>query len=136
MRSLLNPYLSFSDTARPAMEFYRSVFGGDLQMTSFGQAGMSDKPEDADKVMHSQLQTGSGFTLMASDTPPGMSTRANGTISLSGDGEAELRGYWDKLSPGASVMLPLVPAPWGDTFGMLTDRFGVGWMVNIAGKRG
>lgn len=137
MSSLLNPYLSFDTNARDAMEFYKGVFGGKLTLSTFGESGMSQDPAEANKVMHSQLETPSGFTLMASDTPPGMgAARPNGSISLSGDSDAELRGYWDKLSEGASVMMPLTAAPWGDTFGMLADRFGVGWMVNIAGAKG
>ncbi len=136
MRSVLNPYLNFSDNARQAMDFYKSVFGGDLRVTTFGEGGMAENPADANKVMHSQLETPNGFTLMGSDTPPGMGPpRANGTISLSGDNDAELRGYWEKLGDGASTVLPLSVAPWGDSFGMLTDRFGVGWMVNITGKK-
>ncbi len=63
--------------------------------------------------------------------PPG----TNVSISLSGDNEAELRGYWEKLSSGATIREPLAKAPWGDAFGMLTDRFGVEWMVNITGRQ-
>jgi PhnB protein len=71
---------------------------------------------------------------MGSDTPTSMGQpRGNGQISLSGDDEAELTGYWNKLSDGATVVMPLAKAPWGDSFGMLTDRFGVPWMVNISG---
>jgi PhnB protein len=74
---------------------------------------------------------------MAADTPPGMPTpseASNITISLSGAEDAELRGYWDKLAEGGRVDMPLGQAPWGDYFGQLTDRFGVGWLVNIAGS--
>lgn len=133
MTSRLNPYLSFRDNAREAMEFYRSVLGGNLDISNFGD--MARDPSERDKVMHAMLETPNGFTLMASDTPASMNvTRGdNFAISLSGDDEAELRGYWDKLSEGARIAMPLEKAPWGDTFGMLTDKFGVGWMVNIAG---
>ncbi|HVY18457.1 MAG TPA: VOC family protein [Bauldia sp.] len=135
MASVLNPYLSFNDNARQAMDFYKSVFGGDLNVSTFGQGGMSQDPGEANKVMHAQLRSPSGFVLMGSDTPASMGApRANGQISLSGDNDAELRGYWQKLSQGGSVMMPLEKAPWGDSFGMLTDKFGVSWMVNIAGK--
>jgi PhnB protein len=74
---------------------------------------------------------------MAADTPAGMeySPGKNVSVSLSGDDDKELRGYWEKLSPGAMVMMPLEPAPWGDTFGMLTDKFGIGWLVNITGPK-
>jgi PhnB protein len=85
--------------------------------------------------MHSMLTTDSGLVLMASDTPNRMDYTPgnNYSISLSGDDDAELRGYWEKLSAGGTVAMPLGPAPWGDSFGMCTDRFGVNWLVNIAG---
>jgi PhnB protein len=137
MASRLNPYLSFKNNAREAMEFYRSVFGGNLNISNFGEGGMAGDPTEAGLVMHAQLDTPSNFTLMGSDTPARMGNPSpNGSISLSGDDEAELRGYWDKLAPAGTVTFPLEKAPWGDTFGMLQDRYGVSWMVNIAGARG
>lgn len=137
--AILNPYLSFRDNAAQAMNFYQSVFGGELTSMTFGQMQMPGLTEaDADKVMHSQLTTESGFTLMASDTPASMELSGPGTgfgVSLSGPAadEDELRGYWERLSDGATISAELMRAPWGDTFGMLTDRFGTNWMVNIAG---
>lgn len=134
----LNPYLNFKDNAREAMEFYKSVFGGNLVQNTFAEYHASEDPAEANKIMHSQLDTPNGLTLMAADTPNHMEFRenSNGNISLSGDDEEELRGYWNKLSEGAKmVMMPLEKAPWGDTFGMLTDKYGVGWLVNIAGKK-
>ena len=135
MATRLNPYLSFRDTAREAMEFYRTVFGGELTVNTFGESQASEDPAEQDKVMHAQLETDSGFVLMGADTPNSMdlATGSNISVSLSGDDEPELRGYWEKLSDGGTVIEPLVQAPWGDTFGMCTDRFGVTWMVNIAG---
>ena len=131
----LNPYISFREDARPAMELYRSVFGGQLDISTFGESGMTDDPAQQDGVMHAMLDTGSGLVLMGADTPPGMDdpegTRIS--ISLSGDDEATLRRYWDGLTDGGTIAEPLERAPWGDTFGMCTDRFGVFWMVNIAG---
>ena len=131
----LNPYISFRDDARQAMEFYRSVFGGQLDLSTFGDSGMTDDPAQQDKVMHAMLDTGTGLVLMGSDTPPGMEYQEGMriSISLSGDDEATLRGYWDALVDGGTVALPLEPAPWDDSFGMCVDRFGVAWMVNIAG---
>jgi PhnB protein len=135
--ALLNPYLTFSGSAREAMEFYKSVFGGDLAVSTFGDYEMPGLPEDAkDQVMHSQLTTSAGFTVMGADAPPGMDlpSTGNGTISLSGDEADELRGYWDGLADGGRVDMPLEQAPWGDHFGQLTDKFGISWMVNIAGS--
>lgn len=136
MATLLNPYLSFRDNAREAMEFYKSVFGGQLDVSTFGEGGMAEDPADADKVMHAMLRSDNGLVLMGADTPSSMQMTpgANIAVSLSGDDESELRGYWDKLSEGASNVMPLNQAPWGDYFGMCTDRFGVPWMVNIAGS--
>ncbi len=132
MTSILNPYLTFEGTAREAMEFYRSVFGGELAVNTFGEFGTSD-PGLADKVMHARLTTSEGYTLMASDLAPGMEFRPGNSIaiSLSGDAGDPLREYWEKLSEGATVTMPLEKQMWGDEFGQLTDRFGVAWMVNI-----
>jgi PhnB protein len=137
MASRLNPYIAFDGTARQAMEFYREVFGGDLRVNTFGEFGQQDSP-DADKTMHAQLETDRGFTLMASDTPAGMQRNPGDTItvSLSGDDADELRGYWDKLSDGGTVTMPLEKQMWGDEFGMCIDRFGIPWMVNITQPQG
>ena len=134
--AVLNPYLSFRGNAREAMEFYRGVFGGDLVLSTFGKAQMPGiAAEEADLVMHGQLTTTAGFTLMGSDVPASMPLAAGSsiTVSISGDEAEEIRGYWDGLADGGQVTLPLEQAPWGDFFGQLTDRFGTNWMVNIAG---
>lgn len=135
MPSRLNPYLNFHGNAREAMEFYRTVFGGELEVTAFAEGGMEHQPEDADKVMHAQLEAENGMTLMGADTPSHMPwTEPSGvSISLSGDEATELTGYYEKLQDGGSVLEPLTTAPWGDQFGMVVDRFGVTWLVNIAG---
>jgi PhnB protein len=135
--SVLNPYISFRNNARQAMEFYKDVFGGTLTMSTFGEYGDPNAP-GADGIMHGQLNADSGFTLMGADTPPGMETNPgdNITISLSGDDEQELRGYWDKLSQGGTVTLPLEKQMWGDLFGQCTDQFGIPWMVNISQSQG
>ena len=137
MASRLNPYLGFDSNARQAMEFYREVFGGSLNINTFGEFGAPDAAE-ADKVMHAQLETDNGFTLMASDTPAGMRRNPgdNISISLSGDDGDELRRYWERLSDGGTVTMPLEKQMWGDEFGMCTDRFGVPWMVNITQPQG
>lgn len=133
MASHLNPYVSYRDNAREALEFYKDVFGGNLSINTFGEYGDPNAPE-ANNVMHGQLETDQGFILMASDTPPGMDFNpgTNITISLSGDDEQELRGYWEKLSEGANVTMPLEKQMWGDVYGQCTDKFGVQWMVDIA----
>jgi len=132
MATRLNPYVSFTDNARQAMEFYKEVFGGALALNTFGEYGMADSPE-ANLIMHGMLETPSGFTLMAADTPPGMAYDPghNISISLSGDNGDELRGYWEKLSDGGTVSVPLEKQMWGDEFGACVDRFGIDWVVNI-----
>jgi PhnB protein len=132
MASRLNPYITFNGNARQAMEFYQTVFGGTLRTNTFGEFGMSDSP-DADKIMHGQLEADSGFTLMGADPAPGTEYKPgnNMAVSLSGDDAEELRGYWQKLSDGGTVSVPLEKQMWGDEFGMCEDRFGTQWMVNI-----
>ena len=137
MTSRLNPYISFSDNARQAMEFYRDVFGGELSVNTFGEMGGA-APGDENKIMHAQLETPAGYTLMASDTPPGM-PRSEGSsisVSLSGDDADDLRGWFTKLSEGGTVIMPLEKQMWGDEFGMCVDPFGVQWMVNISQPAG
>ena len=132
MTSRLNPYLNFNGNARQAMEFYAGVFGGELTITAFSQFG-TEGP-DADKVMHSQLETDAGYTIMAADVLSTMDYQpmAGLSISLSGDDASVLRGYFQKLSEDGTAEMPLQKQAWGDEFGMCTDRFGVSWLVNIA----
>jgi PhnB protein len=130
--AILNPYISFAGNAQQAMDFYQSVFGGNLTRNTYGEYG-APSPEYADKIMHSQLETDRGFTLMGGDTPPGMEHNPgnNIAVSLSGDDADALRGYWEKLSAGGTVTVPLEKQMWGDEFGACVDQFGIGWMVNI-----
>ena len=134
----LNPYLSFRENAREAMEFYQSVFGGELSLNTFADFHASEDPAEQDKIMHGMLEAPDGLVLMGADTPNTMEfTPAAGmSISLSGDDEPLLRGWFDKLAEGGTVQEPMTTAPWGDTFGMLVDRFGISWLVNAAGSPG
>jgi PhnB protein len=139
MASRLNPYITLNGNAREALEFYREVLGGETNISTFAEYNASDDPAFADKVMHGQLETPSGFTLMVSDSPPGAPAQENSgiQISLSGgaDTDEELSGYYEKLAAKGTVVEPQVTAPWGDKFGMVTDPYGVLWMVNIAGNQ-
>jgi PhnB protein len=128
----LNPYLTFRDNAREAMTFYQSVLGGELNISTFGDYQASEDPAEQQNVMHAMLETPDGLVLMGADTPAAMEYRPQSgvSVSLSGDDEAKLRGYWDSLSEGGTVTMPFDKAPWGDTFGMCVDRFGTSWMVN------
>jgi PhnB protein len=137
MQTKLNPYIGFIDNTREALEFYKVALGGTLELNSFKDSGMPVDEADAEKIMHGNLVSDSGLTLMAADTPTGMERIIgnNVNISLSGDNEAELTEYFNKLSEGGTVGQPLTKAPWGDTFGMFTDKFGIHWMVNISGPK-
>jgi len=132
MASQLNPYLNFNGTARDALEFYHSVLGGDLTITTFAEMGMSGP--DAGRVMHGLLESEAGYTIMASDLTSDMEYHAPAgfSVSLSGsDGDA-LRRYWEKLSSAGTVTMPMQKQAWGDEFGMCVDQYGVPWMVNIS----
>ncbi len=133
MASQLNPYLTFNGNAREAMEFYHSVFGGDLKINTFGEFGVPD-PAIADKVMHAMLTTPKGYLLMASDAAPGMGEPKQGdtmTVSLSGDPGEGLEEVWEKLADGGNVTMPFEKQMWGDLYGQLVDRFGIPWMVDV-----
>lgn len=138
MQSRVNPYISFKGNAREAMEFYRTVFGGNLTMSTFGefQGAMPMDPAESNLIMHAMLES-EGITFMGSDTPSSMPYDAGMRISmaLSGDDQSQLSGYYQKLSEGGQVVMPLNKAPWGDSFGMVNDKYGVTWMVNIAGQK-
>jgi len=139
MATRLTPYINFGNNAREAMQFYKSVFGGKLTINTFKEAQASRDPSDDNKVMHGQLEADNGLVLMGADTPSGMAAAQPGSnisITLSGDNEPELTGYYEKLVAGGTVVEPLSKAPWGDTFGMLKDKYGVDWMVNISGQPG
>ena len=137
MQTNLNPYLSFKNNAREAMEFYKTVFGGKLTMSTFKDFHASQAPDEDNLVMHSVLEGDNGITFMASDTPNRMEYRVgtNFSMSLSGDNEAELKTYFEKLAASGNVTMPLEKAIWGDSFGMLNDKFGVAWLVNITSPK-
>lgn len=131
MANKLNPYLTFLGDTKHAMKFYEVVFGGTLTMMTFKDMNQSTSPEQANLIMHSELTAHNGMTIMASDDPE-QQAKSNTSISLSGDDEAELKGFWSKLTEGATIIVPFEKAPWGGTFGMLSDKFGVRWLVNAS----
>jgi PhnB protein len=129
----LNPYLNFRGNAREAMEFYQAVFGGELAINTFADLHASEDPSEQDKIMHGMLEGDNGLVLMGADIPNAMeyTEPAGFSVSLSGDDDATLRRYWEALSTSGTVGVPLEVAPWGDAFGMCTDKFGISWLVNI-----
>ena len=132
--ALLNPYLNFPGTTREAIDFYASVLGGEPTATTFAEAGMANDTLPADGILHAQLVTDLGFTLMASDANPATELH-NGSISISGDEADAIRGYFEGLGAGGKVDEPLMKAPWGDEFGQVTDKYGVAWLFNISPKQ-
>lgn len=136
MAAILTPYLNFAGNAREAMEFYESVLGGKLEVMTFADMGGMGMPEEAQsQVMHAALTAGDGLVVYGSDTPPDMYKTPQGFgVALSGDDEALLTGWWEGLSVGATIQMPLEKAPWGDWFGSLDDRFGINWLINISGS--
>jgi len=134
MTSRLNPYLNFNGNARQALEFYTGVFGGNLTLSTFADFGAAAAGSaDAGRIMHGQLETTAGYTLMAADVTSEMPYQppAGFSVSLSGDDGEALHGYWDKLCAGGTVTMPMQKQVWGDEFGMVTDKFGIPWLVNI-----
>jgi PhnB protein len=115
------------------MQYYANVFGGDLNMSTFSEAG-ADGP-DANRIMHAQLQTSSGYMIMGADVPSSMPYQpmSGSSVSISGDKaeSSRLHGYWDKLTSGGTTTMPLQKQSWGDEFGMCVDKFGVPWMIDI-----
>ena len=129
----LNPYLHFSGHARAAMEFYRSVLGGELEVMTFGDMGGGGPEYPDDGVMHAFLRTDAGLELMASDGgDPTTASAGRVSCSISGDDRETLTRWFEGLAEGGTVDVPFEKQMWGDMFGQLTDRFGVRWLVNAA----
>ena len=132
MATRLNPYLHFSGNAREAMEFYRSVLGGQLDVMTFGDVGGGGGEYPDDGVMHAFLRTADGLELMASDGhDPDAAGPDRLSLSVSGDDEATLRRWFEALAEGGQVDVPLARQVWGDVFGQVTDRFGMRWLVDV-----
>jgi len=130
MSQQLNPYITFDGNCAEAMDFYAAALGGTVRSMTFRDSGM-----DADGIMHAALETPAGFHLFASDTAGGMGDYRPGNnvqVSLSGDDADALRRYWDALGEGGTVLVPLAPQMWGDEYGLVADKFGIAWHVNIA----
>lgn len=133
MAARLNPYITFTGNAREAMEFYQGVFGGALDVSTYGEMPdmPGNSPEIHDQLMHSVLEAGDALTLMGADMPSSPGPRGSAiSIAVSGDDEAQLRRWFDGLADGGEIQEQLALAPWGTLFGMLVDRFGVHWMIS------
>ena len=136
MATALNPYLNFDGKTAAAMKFYKSVFGGELSMQTYAEVKMAETPDMADLIVHAVLKS-DAVVLMASDTHPSRPSKQGDNIhlSLTGEDGALLSNAFNGLAAGGKVDMPLAKQFWGDTYGQLTDRFGVHWMVNIAAPK-
>lgn len=117
---------------KEAMEFYQSILGGELSMQTYKEAGFPHDPKDDDKVIHASLQNDS-LSFMASDGNEEHPVKMGDNIymSIMGSDEAQLRGFFEKLSVGGKADMPLERQFWGDIYGQLTDKFGIRWTINI-----
>lgn len=130
-------HLNFRGDARAALGFYHSVFGGDLAVVSYGDAGDTGDPAESDQVMWGQVAAGSGFRVMAYDVPSRLPWDRGVNsffVSLRGGTTQEVAAYWEKLSVGATVVQPLEPARWAPLYGMLEDRYGVVWVLDVVSE--
>ncbi len=130
-------HVNFRGDARAALEFYHSVFGGDLTIMSYEDMGSVQDPSEAKQVMWGQVAAESGFRVMAYDVQswkPWNRGENSFFISLRGDSTEEITGWWEKLSDGATIIQPLEPSQWAPLYGMLTDRFGITWVVDVAAQ--
>lgn len=128
-------HLNFRGDAREALEFYQSVFGGDLVAVTYADAHAVQDPAEADQIMWGQVAAPNGFRVMAYDVPrarPWDRGQAPFFVSVRTDDAAELEPYWARLAEGATVVVDLGPAPWAPLYGMLTDTFGVTWVLDVA----
>jgi PhnB protein len=134
MSVTVTPHLNFRGTAREALEFYRSVFGGDLAVVTYADAHSVTDPAEADQVMFGQVTAPTGFSIMAFDVAaardydPGVIPFF---VVLRAGSDDETTGYWDGLVDGGTTLVPLAPSQWSSLYGMVRDRFGVTWVLSV-----
>jgi PhnB protein len=128
-------HLNFSGQAREALTFYQAVFGGEVMMMTYQQAGKVDSREGADRIMWGQVESKSGFHVMAYDVQAAKPWGAGENafyVAVRGNSVDEITGFWDKLKDGAEIQHALQPAAWGPAYGMLKDKFGITWIMDVA----
>jgi len=134
----LEPYLFFNGNCREAMEFYKGIFGGELQIQTMAEvpadSGMTVDESRKNQVMHARL-TGGLVGFMASDSQKASPKAAKIELSITGDDQEALTKAFDGLAEGGTVNMPLSKQFWGDTFGQLTDKYNIDWMVNISSSK-
>jgi PhnB protein len=128
-------HLNFRGQARDALEFYQSVFGGHVVTVTHAQAYGTTDPKETDLISWGQVQSEDGFHVMAYDVPAALAYEAGVDpvfVSIRGTDADELQRYWDGLAKNATIKAPLEPSAWAPLYGMLTDQFGVTWVLDIA----
>ena len=128
-------HLNFRGDARAALEFYKSVFGGEVTLFTYADAENVQTPAEADQIMWGQVLGEGGIHLMAYDVPSSMpyDQGVNSVfVSIRGSDADEITGYWEHLSVGATILQDLAPAGWSPLYGMLKDRFGIVWVLDVA----
>jgi PhnB protein len=129
-------HLNFRGNAGAALAFYQAAFDGQLTVVTYGQAGQAERDDEAGHVMWGQVTTDSGFRVMAFDVPASRPWHPGENavfVAVAGSSAADITGPWDKLMEGGTVLQPLAPAQWSPLYGMLTDRFGITWIISVAG---
>ncbi|WP_399881002.1 VOC family protein [Streptomyces sp. BBFR51] len=130
-------HLNFRGDAREALTFYQAAFGGDVTVVTYKDAGDVQDPAAADQVMFGQVSTADGLSVMAYDVPADLPWNQGENaffVSVRGGTAEEIAAYWEKLSEGSTVLRPLGAAQWAPLYGMLRDRFGVTWVLDVVSE--
>jgi PhnB protein len=130
-------HINLRGDARAALEFYLSVFGGDLVAVTYQDAHSVTNPDEADQIMWGQVTSVDGFQIMVYDVPSSKPWNQGDDaffVSVRGKDAAEITTYWERLTAHATIVAPLAPAGWAPLYGMLTDQFGVTWVLDVAAE--
>jgi PhnB protein len=134
MELRLKPYLFFTGNCREAMEFYHSVFGGELTLQTQAEM-LGEHATSPDSIMHAELTNGMMHMMASDGTRTEPYETSSISLSLNGADEPEFHEVFAKLAEGGTITDPLKTESWGDTFGTLTDKFGMDWMMNLSPKQ-
>lgn len=134
MTLTVTPHLNFRGQARAALDFYNQVFGGEQTLITYGAIDQPQLAASPDQIIWGQVVAEDGFRIMAFDVRAGQDHDAGSNafyVSLRGSSVDEIQQRWRELSDGATIQQPIGPSAWSPLYGMLTDRFGVVWIVDV-----
>lgn len=134
MTLAVSTHLNFRGQARAALDFYKQVFDGEQTVMTYGAMGQPDLAASPDHVIWGQVTAEDGFRIMAFDVRTGQDYHAGANafyVSLRGSSADEVRTRWSALAEGAVILHPIGPSAWSPLYGMLTDKFGVTWIVDV-----